>query len=139
MIGRRIIHGKPQELFERGSIVDLRFQLRIGIDVKPLLEEQAFHKKDRGISFVASGAFADGIGSCKQGFDSGPVDDGIDLLHSFDGPVLFHVRKKRNIGKGEVGLHFLEAHKSSKGKNLKEIWHNNCNLSNIINVLTVHN
>jgi hypothetical protein len=93
MIGRGVIEGKPQGLFEGGSIVDLSFQLRVGIDVEPLLEKQAFHEKDRRIGFVAPGAFADGIGSREQAIDSGPIHDGIDLFHSFDDPVYLNGRK----------------------------------------------
>jgi hypothetical protein len=33
--------------------------------------------------------------------------------------------KKRNIRKGEVAFHFLEAHTSSKVMNLTDIWHKN--------------
>ena len=123
MIGSGVIEGNPQELFEGRSIVDLRFQLRVGINVKPLLQEQAFHKKDRWIRFVASGAIADGVGSCEQVFNSGPVHDGIDLFHSFDRPVLFDGSKEGNVRKGEVGLHFFKAHKSSRGMNLEDLWH----------------
>ena len=137
MIGRGIIHGKSQKPFERGSIVDLGFQFGVGIDVKPLLKEQAFHQQGGRISFMPPGAFTDGIGSCEQGLDSGPVNDGIDLLHSFDGPVLVHVRVKRNIGECEVGLHFFEAHCSSNHIDLKELWHKDHILSNIFNMLSI--
>jgi len=125
VIWGKIIKGKPQELFEGGSIVDLGFQLRVGVDVKPLLEEQAFHKEYRRISFVSPGAFTDGIGSREHVFDSGPIHNGIDLFHSFNGPVFLKGRKQGDIGEGEIGLHFLEAHRSSRGMNLKEIRHEN--------------
>jgi hypothetical protein len=61
--------------------------------------------------------------SFSKGVNSGPIHDSIDLFHSFDGPVLFHGTKERNIREGEIGFHFLEAHRSSRGMNLKEIWH----------------
>ena len=125
MIGSGIIEGKLQEFFERGSIVDLSFQFRVGIDVKPLLEKQAFHKEDRRIRFVSLCAFTDRIGSQEEFFDSGPIHDGIDLLHSFDSAVLFDRREKRDVSEGEVGLHFFEAHSSSREMNLKKIWHKN--------------
>ena len=115
MIGCGIIHREAQELFEGGPIVDLSFQLRIGINVKPLLKEEAFHQKYGRISFVSSSAFTDRIGSCKQEIDFGPVYDSIDLLHSFDCPVFFHMWEKRDIGEREVGLHFLESHRTSQG------------------------
>jgi hypothetical protein len=39
------------------------------------------------------GAFADGIPSYEQIFDSGPIRYGIDLFYSFDGLVMFNGRK----------------------------------------------
>lgn len=53
----------------------------------------------------------------------GPIDDGVDLFHSFDSPVFLHGRKEVEVGEGEIGLHLLEAHNSSRVMNLKEIWH----------------
>ncbi|MCX5823807.1 MAG: hypothetical protein NTY86_09955 [Deltaproteobacteria bacterium] len=114
MIGRRLIEGKSQKRLKGGPVVDLRFQLRIGVDSEPLLEQEAFHQDQRRVSLVAFGAFADGIVSQEEGFDSGPIHNGIDLLHSFDGPVAFQRRKQGDIGEGEVCFHFLEAHRSSK-------------------------
>lgn len=121
MIGRRLIEGETQKLLEGGPVVDLGFQFRIGVDLEPLLEQEAFHEDQRGISLVPLGAFTDGIVSKEQGFDSGPIDNGIDLLHSFDGSVTFQRRKQGDVGEGEVGFHFLEAHRSSREMNLKEI------------------
>ena len=113
MIWRRLIEGEPQKLLKGGPVVDLGFQFRIGVDLEPLLEQQAFHEDHRRISLVAFTAFADGIASQEQGFDSGPIHYGIDLLHSFDGPIAFQRRKQGDIGEGEVGFHFLEAHRLS--------------------------
>ena len=39
MIGGGVVKRKPQELFERDSVIDLGFQLRIGIDLEPAEEE----------------------------------------------------------------------------------------------------
>jgi hypothetical protein len=125
MVGRMLIKGKTQKLLEGDPVVDLGFQFRIGIDLEPLLKKKAFHKDKRRPCLIAFVAFADGITSQKQIFDAGPIHDGVDLFHSFDGPVLFHGIKKRDIGKGEIGFHFLEAHRSSRVMNLKEIWHKN--------------
>ena len=124
MIGSEFIHGQLQELFEGAPIVDLGFQLGIGIDVKPLLQKQAFQKQQRMVGIVAFRALADGIISEHQAFNPGPVDDTVDLLHSDDGPVPIHRFEKGDIGEGEAG-HFLEAHISSKGVKLEKIWRKN--------------
>jgi hypothetical protein len=50
------------------------------------------------------------------------IHDGVNLFHSFDGPVLLNGRKERDIGKGEISFHFLESHRASKGMNLKGLW-----------------
>jgi hypothetical protein len=121
MIGRRLIEGKSQKCFEGGSVIDLGFQFRIGVDSEPLLEQEAFHEDQRWISLVPFGAFADGIVSKEQVFDSGPIHNGVDLFHSFDGSVPFQGREQRDIGEGEVGFHFLECHRSSREMNLEEI------------------
>jgi hypothetical protein len=113
MVGCWIIEGESQELFEGDAIINLGFQLGIGIDLEPLLEQKTFHKNYGRIRIIARGAFPDGIVIHDQSIDSGPVDDIVDLIHSGDGPVLFNGREKREIGKGKIGIHFLEAHRSS--------------------------
>jgi len=55
MIGSRIIKGKARELIEGYSVVNLGFQLRVGIDAEPLLEQEAFHNDQWRIGFVAVG------------------------------------------------------------------------------------
>jgi hypothetical protein len=140
MIRSGIVKRKPQELFERDSVIDLGFQLRIGIDLEPLLKKKAFHQDKRRIGIVAFKAFTDGVVSHKQVFYSGPINNGVDLFHSFDGPVLFHGIKKGYIGKGEVGFHVFEAHSSSRRFNLKELClkrkHLSSNIINNINILS---
>src|SRR5664280_736442 len=121
MIGSGIFKRKPQKLFEGDPIVDLSFQFRVGIDFKSLLKQKAFHQKKRWVGVVAFKAFTDGIVSQKQAFNSGPVDSGVDLFHSFDSSVFFHGSKERYIGEGEVGFHFFEAHSSSKKFYSKEL------------------
>ena len=86
----RIIEGKSQEPFEGDAVVDLGFEFRIGIDMEPLLEKEAFHQENWGVGPVSFMAVSDRIGSHEKVFDTGPVHDGVDLFHSFDGPVLFH-------------------------------------------------
>jgi hypothetical protein len=122
VIGSEFIHGQFKELFEGTPIVDLGFQLGIGIDVKPLLQKQAFQKQEGMVGIIAFRAFADRVISEHQTFNPGPVDDTVDLLHSFDGPVVILGVEEGDVGKGEAG-HFLEAHISSKGMNLEEVWH----------------
>jgi len=143
MIGRCIVKGKYQELFERSSVVDLSFQLRVGIDLEPLLKKKAFHKEKRRIGIVSLKALADRVVSQKQAFNSGPVYGGVEMFHSFDGPVLFHRVKKGDIGEGEVGFHVFEAHSSSKRFYLKELCPKSRGLSryiyNNINILALHN
>ena len=123
MIGSWIIKGETQEFLKRDPVIDLSFQFGVGIDLKPLLEQEAFHKYQGRIGFIAIGTLADGIVFHEHIIDSGPIHDGVDLLHSFDGPVLFDGSKKREICKGEIGFHFLEAHMSSESVYLKEVWH----------------
>jgi len=138
MIRSGIIERKPQELLEGDPIIDLSFQLGVGIDFKPLLDQEAFHEDQRRVGFVAIGTFPDGIVFHEQLINTRPVHDSADLFHSFDGPVLFNGSKKRKIGKGEISFHFLEAHSSSREMNLKEVWHKNGETSSIVNVLTSH-
>ena len=126
MIESGVIKRKSQKLFEGDSIVDLGFQLRIGIDLEPLLEQKAFHKEKRRIGAVSLEAFTDGIVSEQERFDSGPINDPIDFFHSLDGPVLFHGVKNGDVGEGKVGFHIFKAHDSSKQLNLKELCHKQC-------------
>lgn len=116
MIGREFIHGQPQELFEGAPIVDLGFQLGIGIDVKPLLQEQAFQKQERMVGIVAFRTLADGIVSEHQAFNPGPVDDTVDLLHSYDGPVAIQGFEKGDVGEGEAG-HFVGENMAQNKRN----------------------
>jgi len=88
---------------------------------------------------VAIGTLADGIVFHEQIINAEPIHDGVDLFHSFDGPVLFDGRKKREICKGEIGFYFLEAHSSSRVMNLMETWHKSGEISIIINTLPLHN
>jgi hypothetical protein len=100
MIGRRLINGKAEELFKGYSIVDLGFQLRVGVDPEPLLKEEALHEDQGRIGLVSLGAFADGIISHDQPLDGGPIDDGVDLFHSLDSRF-FSKEEKREISAKE--------------------------------------
>ena len=123
MIGSGIIERKPQEFLKGDPIIDLGFQLGVGIDLEPLLDQETFHEYQRRIGFVPIGTFSDGIVFHEKSIDPGPIHYGVDLFHSFDGPVLFNGSKKREIGKGEIGFHFLEAHSSSREMHLVGVWH----------------
>jgi len=67
-----MINRKAQELLEGDSVVDLGFQLWIGVDPEPLLKEKTFQEDQRGIGLVSFGAFADRIISHDQIFYSQP-------------------------------------------------------------------
>ena len=144
MIGSGIFEGKPQELLEGVSVVDLCFQLRIGVDLEPLLEEKAFHKEEGRIGIISFEAFTDGIIFHEQAFNSGPVDGSVNLFHSFDGTILFHGSKERYIGESEVGIHLFKSHDdSSEVVYLKESYVKtetlSSNIYNNINTLSLHN
>jgi len=122
MIGSSVIEGESQELLEGQSVIDLGFEFGVGADMEPLLEKQTFHKDSRRVSLVSFGAFSDGVVFHEKVFDSGPINDRVDLCHSFDGPVFFQRRKEGDVRESEVGLHLFETHSSSKAVKLKEIW-----------------
>jgi len=88
--------GKVPGTFERSPVVDLSFQFRIGIDLEPLLKKKALHKDKRWIGVVSFKAFTDGIFSHEEAFNSGPVDSGVDLFHSFNSPF-FSMEAKSDI------------------------------------------
>jgi hypothetical protein len=123
MIWGRLFKGDSQEFLKRYSIVDLGFQFRIGVDVEPLLEKQTFQEEKRGIGVISFVAFADGVISDQDAIDARPIDNGIDFLHSFDRAITFERVEKSDVGKGEVGIDFFEAHSSSIVMDLKEQWH----------------
>jgi hypothetical protein len=125
MIGGRKINRELQECPEGVSIVYLGFQFGIGIDAEPLLEEETFEQDKRRIRFISFKAIADGIVSEKDLFDGLPIDGGINFFHSFDGPIPFAGVKKGNVGKGQGGFDFFEAHSSSMVVDLKELWQKN--------------
>lgn len=124
MIRRWLIKGDPQKFLKRYSVVDLGFQFRIGVKTEPLLEE-TFQKEERRIGLIAFVAVTDGVISHKDTINTGPIDSGIDLLHSFDGTVTIEGVEKSDVGKGEVGIGFFEAHSSSRRIDLKELWQKN--------------
>jgi hypothetical protein len=70
MIWSGIIKRESQELFERDPIVDLGFQFWIGVDLEPLLQEEAFQEGQRRIGVIPYGTFSDGIVSHGQIIDA---------------------------------------------------------------------
>jgi hypothetical protein len=74
MIGNGIVKRKTQKLYQGDSVVDLGFQFRIGIDLKPLLKNKAFHENKRRIGIVSFEALANWVVSQKQAFNAGPID-----------------------------------------------------------------
>jgi hypothetical protein len=125
VIGRKLLQGDSQEVLEGAPVVDLGLQFRIGIYSEPLLEEETFQKKKRGIGCIAFVTFADRVISYQNRIDASPIDSGIDLFHSFDSAVMFERIGKSEVDKGEVGIDFFEAHGSSKQQDLKELWQKN--------------
>jgi len=113
MIWGRLVERDSQEFLKRYSVVDLGFQFGIGIDAEPLLEKETFEEEKRGIGFIPFVTFSDGIISHKDSINSGPIYDGIDLLHPVDGAIMLKGVEKGDIGKREVGIGFFEAHSSS--------------------------
>ena len=57
-------------------------------------------------------------------FNSGPIQCGIDLFHSYDidSAVLFQRVKKGYIGEGEISFHIFEAYCSSERSKLKKLY-----------------
>ena len=119
MIGRRLIEGYSQKLLKGDPIVDLGFQFGIGVNTEPFLEKEAFQQEQRWIGFTSLVTFPDGIISDEDAINVCPIDSGIDLLHPLNGAVAIERVEKSDIGKGKVGIHFLEAHSSSKWQDLK--------------------
>ena len=114
-----------QKDFEGASVVDLGLQFRVGIYPGPLLEEETFQKEKRGIGCIAFVTFSDWVITYQYRIDAGPIDSGIDFLHSFDGKVMFERVGKHEVDKGGVGIDFFEAHSSSRLIYLQESWHKN--------------
>jgi hypothetical protein len=53
MIRGRFTEGKGEEYFKGQTIVDLVFEFRIGVDMEPFLEHEAFKQQQRRISIGA--------------------------------------------------------------------------------------
>ena len=90
MIRRRLIKGKIEELLERYPIVDLCFQLGIGFNMEPLLNQETLEQKQRRISGSSFNIFTDSIMFQEQALDRRPVNNAIDFIHTGNGTVAFH-------------------------------------------------
>lgn len=94
------------------------------------------------VGIVTFRTLADGIVSEQQAFNSGPVDDTVDFLHSFDFAVTIHRIEEGDVGKGKRGFCLLKAHSSSKGCSWREyglITRENQALINNFNMVGLHN
>jgi len=94
-------------------IIDLGYQLGIGINHEPLLGEKAFLEYKGKIGVIASGTFTDRIIFYEQRIDARPVHNGVSPFHSLSSLVL-SMEVEREIGKGNIGFHILEVHSSSR-------------------------
>ena len=81
MVGRGFAEGQTQEFLEGQPVVDLIFQLGIGGNAKPLLQQQAFEQQDGRIRLGAFLAGAHRIMLHENRFDTGPVNGGRDFFH----------------------------------------------------------
>ena len=81
MVGRGFAERQAQETFEGQAVVNLVFQLGIGGNAKPFLQQQAFEQEDGRIGFGAFLAGADGVMLHENRFDRGPFNGGRDLFH----------------------------------------------------------
>jgi hypothetical protein len=93
-----LAEGQAQKGFEGESVVDLVFQLGVGLNAEPLLKQQAFEKHQRRVGTGAFLAGAHGVVAEQDGFDTRPVDGAAELLHELDAAVLFQA-----VGQGKVG------------------------------------
>ena len=108
-----MIEGQTHEFLEGDPVVDLVFQLRVGIDPVPLLKEKPFQEHQWRIGVGAATAAPDGIMRQKDLFHLRPVDDTIDLFQSLEAAVMFHRFQKRYFGEGHVLIDLFVSHNSS--------------------------
>jgi hypothetical protein len=125
MIGRDKTCWGSQECPEGFSVVDLSFQFGIGIDVVPLLKEEAFKQDKRMKGLIPFVTFSDGIVYEKDHFYGLPIDSGANIFHSIDGHIPVAGVSKGEVGKSQIGVEFFEAHSSSRLMNFKELWQQN--------------
>jgi hypothetical protein len=72
--GGRLIKRDSQKFLKRYSVVDLCFQLRIGVDAEPLLEEQTFQKQKKRIGLISFATFSDGVISDQDAINADPIE-----------------------------------------------------------------
>jgi hypothetical protein len=70
VIRRGFAQRKMQKLFKRPAVVNLVFQLRVRIDVKPLLQQHALEQQQGRICIGAFAAGADGVMIHQNGINS---------------------------------------------------------------------
>jgi hypothetical protein len=108
--------GKPGPKCEGDPIVDLVFQLRIGIDPVPLLQEKPFQEHQGRIGVGALAAGPDGIMRHQNLIHLQPVDDLVDLFQSLEAAVMFYGAYQRCFGEGHIRLDLFVSHIPSRGK-----------------------
>lgn len=64
-------------------------------------------KEQMRIDIIGFKSFTNGIVSHKKAFNIGSLCSSVKIFHSFNGLVLSHRVKKRNIGECVVGFHVL--------------------------------
>jgi len=120
-----LIEGQPNEFLEGDPVVDLVFQLRVGIDPVPLLQEKPFQEHQRRIGVGALAAASDSIMKHQNPFHLGPVNNGVDLFQSLEAAVMFHGSQKRCFGEGHVRIDSFVSHipsgKKFDGGNMAQI------------------
>lgn len=125
MVGRMLIEGQTQKLLKGDPVVDLVFQLRVGIDPVPLLKEKPFQEHQRRIGVCAFATGPNGIMRQKNFFHLRPVYDTIDFLESLEAAVMFHAFKKRYFGEAHISIDLFVSHSSSgkiDGETMAQIW-----------------
>ena len=110
MVGSRLAEGKPQEGFKGQPVVDLVFQLGVGLNPEPLLQEQAFKEHQRWVGSCPLFAGTHGVMAEQDGFDPRPVDGGAELAHELDAAVLFQAVSHGEVSEIQASGGFFESH-----------------------------
>jgi len=106
--------GQLQEGFEGqtiiDSIIDLVFQLWVGLNTEPLLQHKAFEEHERRVGAGAFLAGADSVMAEQDGFYARPVDGAAELFHECDAAILFQAMGQSEVGKIQAAGGLFESH-----------------------------